>query len=369
MDTVREKMERIAGKFQYGGTVTDIRPYGSGHINSTFLVELQTERGAEKRILQKINRHVFNRPEDVMENIVNVTSWLNKKICEHGGDPLRETLNVVPALDGKPFWKDEDGEYWRSYLFITDATCYDRVENRQDFYESGFSFGRFQNLLSDYPTETLHETIQGFHDTRARFDVFRRAVQEDVMGRAAEVLPEIQFILEHEDVAVFFAELLDRNALPVRVTHNDTKLNNIMIDNATRKGICVIDLDTVMPGLAMYDFGDAIRFGASTAAEDETDLSKVSCDMELFEAYTKGFLEGCQGRLTRQEIELLPMGAKAMTYENGMRFLTDYLQGDTYFKIHRPKHNLDRCRTQIKLIEDMEKKWGTMQAIVGSCMV
>ena len=231
-------------------------------------------------------------------------------------------------------------------------------------YESAAAFGNFQRMLADYPADTLYETIEGFHDTRARFQVFKQAVEKDVCGRADSVRKEIQFVLDHEDVAKVFGELQEKGEIPLRVTHNDTKLNNIMIDNVTRKGICVIDLDTVMPGLAMNDFGDSIRFGASTAAEDERDLSKVSCSMELYETYVKGFLEGCAGSLTPKEVELLPMGAKVMTYECGMRFLTDYLQGDHYFKIHREGHNLDRARTQFKLVEDMEAKWDAMQEIV-----
>ncbi len=362
-EITRERLETVVGQFRYDGEAVQISPYGNGHINDTFLLELKTEAGNKKMILQRINRHVFPRPEEVMENIVNVTRYLNQKIRENGGDPWRETLNVVPALDQKAYYQDEEGDFWRSYFFITEATCYDKVETPRDFYESAYSFGRFQNLLAEYPAKTLHETIAGFHDTRARFAVFQKAVKEDIMGRANQVREEIQFVLDREDVANCFSELLDRGELPLRVTHNDTKLNNIMIDDKTRKGICVIDLDTVMPGLAMNDFGDSIRFGASTAAEDEKDLNKVSCDMGLFETYTKGFLEGCGGKLTGREIELLPMGAKVMTYECGMRFLTDYLQGDTYFKIHRPEHNLDRCRTQFKLVADMEAKWGTMQQI------
>ena len=210
----------------------------------------------------------------------------------------------------------------------------------------------------------MHETIVGFHDTRARFQVFKQAVEDDICGRASQVQDEIAFVLNHEDLANVFMEMLDKGALPIRVTHNDTKLNNIMIDEKTKKGICVIDLDTVMPGLAMNDFGDAIRFGASTALEDEPDLTKVSCSMELYEAFTKGFIEGCGGRLTEKEIDLMPMGAKVMTFECGMRFLTDYLQGDVYFKTHREGQNLDRCRTQFKLVEDMEQKWDTMCAII-----
>ena len=295
---------------------------------------------------------------------MNVTSFLRERIIENGGDPERETLNVIPTKDGKPYFIDSEGEYWRCYKFIEDATSYDQVENPKDFYESAVAFGNFQRLLADYPAETLHETIPGFHDTKARFEVFKKAVADDVCGRAASVEKEIAFYLAREDVACVFGDMLAKGEVPLRVTHNDTKLNNIMIDNETHKGICVIDLDTVMPGLAMNDFGDSIRFGASTAAEDEKDLDKVWCDMTLFDLYVKGFIEGCGGRLTKKEIEMLPMGAKVMTFECGMRFLTDYLQGDTYFKIHRENHNLDRARTQMKLVEDMEAKWETMNAII-----
>lgn len=363
--TQKQKEEAIA-HFQYEGVLASEGPYGSGHINDTFLLTFDVEgEGKRNIILQRMNNEVFSDPVGLMENIVGVTSYLRKKIIDDGGDPDRETLNVIPTVDGKDYYVDEAGDYWRSYKFITDATSYDKVEKPEHFYQSAVAFGHFQCMLADYPAETLHETIAGFHDTKARFATFKKVVEEDVMGRAASVEKEIQFVLEHEDVANYFSDLLAKGEIPLRVTHNDTKLNNIMIDNETGKGICVIDLDTVMPGLAMNDFGDSIRFGASTAAEDEMDLSKVSCSMELFDLYAKGFIEGCDGKLTKREIELMPMGAKTMTFECGMRFLTDYLQGDTYFKVHREGHNLDRCRTQFKLVEDMEKKWYTMQEIVN----
>ena len=276
----------------------------------------------------------------------------------------RDFLNVLNDKDGNPYYVDSEGEYWRVYLFIEGATSYDMVKDDNDFYQSAVAFGHFQRLLADYPAETLHETIVDFHNTVDRFAKFRAAVEADSEGRAAAVQEEIKFVLDREELAHTLCDLQNTGKMPLRVTHNDTKLNNIMIDNCTGKGICVIDLDTVMPGLAMNDFGDSIRFGASTAAEDEKDLSKVSCSMELFDLYAKGYIEGCAGRLTRKEIELMPMGAKTMTFECGMRFLTDYLQGDTYFKVHREGHNLDRCRTQFKLVEDMEQKWYTMQEIV-----
>ncbi len=302
-----------------------------------------------------------------MENITGVTSFLKEKIKQAGGDELRETLTVIFSKDGKPFYQDASGDYWRMYYMIEDAMCYDKVETEQDFYESAKAFGNFGHLLSDYPAETLHETIPGFHDTGARFEVFQRAVKEDVCGRAKEAEEEIRFYQERKDITGVLGQMQAEGKLPLRVTHNDTKLNNIMMDKRTGKGICVIDLDTVMPGLSVHDFGDSIRFGASTGAEDEQDLSKVSLDLHLFDLYTRGFLEGCQGSLRETEIAMLPMGAKVMTYECGLRFLTDYLQGDTYFKTHRKGHNLDRCRTQMKLVADMEAKWQEMQKIVSQC--
>lgn len=351
--------------FQFEGKAEDAVSYGSGHINDTFLVHCTLPDGAEKKyILQRMNREIFKNPEELMENILNVTSFLRKKIEERGGNPERETLNVILTKDGKPFFVDSIGEYWRAYIYIEDSISYDTVERPEDFYESAVAFGNFQSLLSDYPAETLHETIEGFHDTKRRFAAFKKAVEDDIMGRAASVQEEIAFVLEREDVACVLGDMLDNGELPLRVTHNDTKLNNIMMDKETGKGICVIDLDTVMPGLSIHDFGDSIRFGASTGAEDEKDLSKISCDMELFKLYSEGFIKGCKGSLTEKEREMMPMGAKVMTFECGMRFLTDYLQGDTYFKVHREGHNLDRCRTQFKLVKDMEEKWETMQDII-----
>lgn len=352
----------VTKEFQMEGSAKSAAGYGSGHINDTFLVE-----GDRPYILQRMNRSIFTHPEEVMENILGVTSFLKEKIEKAGGDSSRETLNVILTKDGKSFYRDAAGEYWRMYNLVEDAVSFDRVESEQDFYESAVAFGNFQQQLWDYPAETLHETIPGFHDTAARYQTFLKAVEEDVCGRAKEVQEEIAFFKERKDVSQVLGKMLAEGKLPLRVTHNDTKLNNIMMDKKTRKGVCVIDLDTVMPGLSVNDFGDSIRFGASTADEDERDLSKVRCDLYLFELYVKGFLKGCGGRLTETEIKMLPMGAKVMTYECGMRFLTDYLQGDVYFKIHREGHNLDRARTQMKLVADMEEKWDRMEQIVSEC--
>lgn len=364
MEKWKGKEEAIVN-FCFTGKLVSQCTYGSGHINDTFLLIFEEAPDRQNRkILQRMNKNIFTKPVELMENVMNVTTYLRERIEENGGDPDRETLNVIPSLDGKPYYMDSKGEYWRAYQFIAGASCYDQVKKPEDFYQSAVSFGHFQRLLADYPADTLHETIPGFHDTAARFDALKRAVERDVCKRAESVKEEIEFAYAHEKIVGVLGEMLTNQELPLRVTHNDTKLNNIMIDDVTGKGICVIDLDTVMPGLAVNDFGDSIRFGASTAAEDEMDLSKVHCDMELFEIYTKGFIEGCGGSLTPKELEMLPMGAEVMTFECGIRFLMDYLEGDHYFKIHREGQNLDRCRTQFKLVEDMEKKWDIMRGIV-----
>lgn len=367
---VEEIKNNVAVQFKTAGEINGIEPYGSGHINDTFRLTCNLPEGGVKRyILQKMNDDIFKNPDGLMENVMNVTSFLRRKIIAAGGDPERETLNVIPTVEGKNYLRKdkEDGsyDYWRMYTFIENATSFDEVKEPQDFYNSALSFGNFQRMLADYPADTLHETIENFHNTVKRFENFKKAVEEDVCGRAAEVREEIGFVLEREADTHVICDALSQKRIPLRVTHNDTKLNNIMIDDETGKGLCVIDLDTVMPGSALYDYGDSIRFGASTGAEDEKNLDLVSVDLGLFDIYTKGFLEGCGGSLTKEEIELFPMGAKIMTFECGIRFLTDYLQGDVYFKIHKPEHNLDRARTQFKLVADMEAKWEEMKEIVN----
>ena len=285
-------------------------------------------------------------------------------ITSRGGDPDRETLNVLKTRQGADYYQDSCGNYWRVFPFIERSFCLEKVENQNNFYDCGVAFGNFQKMLADFPVETLHETIVNFHNTPSRFQDFQKAVKEGDKDRAALAGSEIAFALDRESDTAVLTGLLAEGKLPLRVTHNDTKLNNILFDDDTKKALCILDLDTIMPGLSLYDFGDSIRFGASTGAEDETDLDKVELDLTLFEAFTKGFLEGCQGSLTEKEIEMLPMGAKLMTYECGIRFLGDFLTGDHYFKIHRTNHNLDRARTQFKLVADMEKKWAEMAAIV-----
>ena len=362
MNTIQKE---VISQFDFPGEVVECVAYGSGHINDTYRLTVKTPGGQEKHfILQRMNKSIFTKPVELMENVQGVTAWLRKKIRENGGDVERETLNVVNDKDGNPYYVDSEGEYWRVYLFIEGATSYDMVKDDNDFYQSAVAFGHFQRLLADYPAETLHETIKDFHNTPDRLEKFKKAVAEDICGRAASIQKEIDFILEREELTHALYDLQLDGRLPLRVTHNDTKLNNIMIDDETGKAICVIDLDTVMPGLTANDFGDSIRFGASTALEDEQDLSKVSCDLHLFDVYARGFIEGCGGALTDLEIDMLPMGAILMTFENGIRFLTDHLEGDHYFHIHREGHNLDRCRTQLTLVKDMQEKLPQMNAII-----
>ncbi len=334
--------------------------YGNGHINDTYLVE-----SVPRTILQRINTAIFKDPDAVMDNIAAVTSHLVKKITEAGGDPKRETLTVIPTVDGRNYYRDSDGSCYRMYRFIHNAISHDRAKNPEMFAASAHAFGKFQRMLADFPAHTLHEVIPNFHNTSDRLRQFREALEKDAAGRAASVQDEINFVLAHADCVSVVTDAIADGSVPLRVTHNDTKLNNVMLDEVTDEAVCVIDLDTVMPGSLLYDFGDALRFGASTGAEDETDLSKVEFDLTYFEAFTKAFLEEVGEDMTAKERELLPFSALLLTLECGMRFLADYLDGDHYFRIHREHHNLDRCRTQFKLVADMEKKMDQMKAIVA----
>ena len=360
----KKVLENLIQKFKVEGAISGIEPFGNGHINDTFKFVTTTEWKESLFILQRMNGEVFKNSQQLMANVMHVTEFLKEKINLLGGDASRETLQVIPTKTGEPYYQEQDGDGWRVYPLIKGTVSYDQAESPEMFKKSGYAFGNFQYLLSDYPAEQLYETIVKFHDTVDRFAKFRKAVDADIMGRAKEVQAEIQFIMERENDCHYFGDLFEKGEIPHRVTHNDTKLNNVLFDKKTGEAICVIDLDTVMPGFAAFDFGDAIRFGASTAAEDEKDLSKVSCSLELYQAYFEGFMEGCRGSLTAKEIETFPMGAKIMTLECGMRFLTDYLEGDVYFKTHYPEQNLDRTRTQLTLVKDMEDKWEQIEEIV-----
>ncbi len=358
------KIEEAIAAFELEGELIDGKPYGNGHINDTFLLTCETKEGSRRYILQRMNHSIFKNPQQLMENVVNVTRYLREVIKKQGGNPDRETLNVVKTRDGGNYYEDSAHNFWRVFLYVERTLCFEQAESAKDFYDSAVAFGNFQRMLADYPAGELHETIPNFHNTPSRFRDFQKAVREDKMGRASLAMQEIAFAMEREKDTSALLDLLEEGNLLLRVTHNDTKLNNILFDADTKKALCIIDLDTVMPGLSHYDFGDSIRTGASTGAEDEKDLTKIELDLDLFEAFTKGFLEGCKGSLTEKEIEMLPMGAKLMTYECGIRFLADFLEGDVYFKIHREGHNLDRARTQFKLVADMEAKWEQMAAIV-----
>ena len=354
---MNEHLYQVAKQFQLLAEPSSIEPYGDGHINDTYLVITPKRR----YIMQRLNKFVFKRPDYVMENIKRVTEYLAEQIRQNGGDPERETLTVVDSLVGDAYYLDELGDYFRVYLFVEDTISVNLPDTPELFERSGYSFGKFQQQLEGFPAEQLHETIANFHNTADRFNNLVIAIEENRAGRKDAVADEIAFAMQYQDEV---RALIDAN-LPLRVTHNDTKLNNILMDDKTGVGLCVIDLDTVMPGLAAYDFGDSIRFGANTALEDETDLSKVTCSLEMFEAFARGYLQAAGKALTDSEIELLPMGAKLMTLECGMRFLTDHLNGDIYFKVHRENHNLDRARNQFALVKDMEKKWTELQAIIA----
>lgn len=350
-------MEQVLDLFRLNGRPVSCDPYGEGHINLTFLAVTDT---GKRYILQRLSRAAFHDIPGLMGNVAAVTEFL----AARSPDP-RSSLHLIPTLDGRSFCRDSEGEFWRVYDFVEDSLCLQTPETPEDFYQSAVAFGQFQCRLRDFPAETLCETIPNFHNTPDRYRKFHLAVDADAAGRLSSVLPEVRFLLEREEKAGTLQRLREGGELPVRVTHNDTKLNNVMLDAVTRKALCVIDLDTVMPGLVAYDFGDSIRFGASTAPEDEKDLSRVEMSLDLYETYARGFIPACGG-LTAAELESLPLGAWTMTLENGLRFLTDYLEGDHYYHITRPEHNLDRCRTQLKLVSDMEQKWDRMMAIIRS---
>ena len=347
------QVPNAAFAFQINGNPVSCREFGQGHINQT--LRLQTDAGAEY-VLQKINRYVFRHPEKLMENARAVTEHLRAK------DPNpRHTLRYMYTKDGLCYHIDEDGEFWRMYEFV-EGLSLDAPESDADLYQSALAFGNFQTHLADFPAETLHDTIPEFHNTVDRYRQLRRSAEADPMGRLKDVSAEMEFLLNHEQLACRLQHLRESGALPLRVTHNDTKLNNVLLDRSTREYLAVLDLDTVMPGLSLYDFGDSIRFGASTAASEEDQT--IALDLHLFEVYTRGFLSAATN-LTDQEVALMPLSAVVITIELATRFLKDHLDGDRYFKIHYPGQNLDRARGQIHLAADMIRKLDDMQRIVS----
>ena len=349
----------IASQFALKGDMISVAPFGEGHINNTYLIRT-TE---DSYILQSINPEVFRDTEGLMQNIAGVTAHLRRVLAKNGRDPNRETLTVIPTNGGKLFWRTPDGMPFRVYRFISDSAAYQKIQKPEDFCLAAMAFGDFTNLLADYPAETLHETIPGFHDTQRRFERLEQAVLQDTEGRKKTAIPEIAFACARKEDTALITGAIRSGKIPLRVCHNDTKLNNVLFDQKTHRALCVVDLDTVMPGSLLFDFGDAIRFGANRAAEDERDLSRVSCDLTLYGEFVKGYTSEMRNTLTPAELSMFPAAARLMTLECGIRFLTDYLEGDRYFKISHPLHNLERCRTQFRLAADMEDKLEQMRSI------
>ncbi len=357
-------IETIRHIFNIPGEFIEYKQNTNGHVNSTYILKFRENGNIKKYVLQMISTEIFKNPDGLMSNIVGVTNHIRKKNKTMNTPWLdRCTLTFLPTIEGKYFYIDETNNCWRVYEFIDDVYTCNIIDNAEVFYNAGKAFGDFQNLLADYDITSLYDTIENFHNTVSRFADFKKAVQENLSGRLQNAQEEVNFALAREKDAHVLVDMIAEGKLPLRVTHNDTKLNNILFDNNTNQGICIIDLDTVMPGLSLYDFGDSIRFGANTAAEDEKDVSKVSLSLELYEAYVKGYLSSAKDALTDLEKEMLPFGAKLMTYECGIRFLMDYLNGDKYFHTSYDDHNLVRCRTQFALVADMEKKMDKMKEI------
>lgn len=354
------KLDEVLKNFNI---TTEISEYGNGHINDTYLVN------PNRYILQKINTDIFNDPQQLMDNIESVTEFLRKEIAKSGGNPDREALTVVKTTDGKNYYKADNDNFYRVYKFIENTVTIDKVDNPEDLYNAGIGFGRFQKMLSDFPAETLNEVIKDFHNTPKRLEDLKNAVLTDVKGRVKTCRDLIDNVLNNADFVSIITDEIKNGSIPLRVTHNDTKINNILFDSVTKEAVCVIDLDTVMPGSALYDFGDALRVGGSTAAEDETDLDKVDFSIDAFVNFTKGYLSEVGRFLTDKEIELLPLSVKLMIFECGIRFLTDYLNGDVYFKIHRENHNLERAKNQFKLFDCVSEKEKTLTEIVKEITV
>ena len=354
----------IASHFAFEGVLTATQELTAGNVNVTYLVTYTEDSVEHQYIIQRINTAAFHDPVSLMDNVGKVTSHIKASYEKEGISTERRVLSFVPCDNGTLLYTDDEGGAWRAYHYIDGVTAYNSIENPSQFYEAGYGFGEFQTRLADFPADELVETIPGFHDTAKRYEAFLTAVAEDTAGRVASLGEEIAFFKDRKDLAHAIVSQLGSDDVPLRVTHNDTKLNNVLMDNETGKALCVIDLDTVMPGSALYDYGDAVRYGACTTAEDEPNTSKIGFDMTLFEAFTKGFVEATNGRLTKTEIQMLPVGVAVITYELAMRFLTDYINGDVYFKTFYEGHNLVRARAQMKLLTEIEKHWNDMNAFI-----
>lgn len=366
IELTRDYICALSEHFAVEGNPVEVAECNNGHINHTFFVTLNNDGEKSRYVLQRINTSIFTDYRGLMNNISAVTEYLREKYRLDGyADYERRTLTVIPSTKGENYYVDDLGNVWRMYKCIENATCYQAVESDEMFKKVGAAFGRFQKDLADFDASVLCETIKNFHNTESRLSDLYKAIEENKAGRADSIKAEIEFVSSRADLCSSIVSKIQSGEIPLRVTHNDTKLNNIMMDDASGEGICILDLDTVMPGSALYDFGDSIRFGASSAAEDETDLSKVYMREDMFRAFADGFLCAVGDSLTDNEIRMLPLGAVVITLETGIRFLTDYLNGDTYFKTAYPEHNLDRARNQFKLVSDMEGKADAMNAAVA----
>lgn len=364
----RDLLIEAGKRFDLRGEFIDGGPYGSGHINDTFAVTYDQAGTRVRYIHQRLNSKVFKNPRAVMENVALVCRHLAAKTAagQHAGNATRRALTLLPTADDEPCWVDDADDYWRTYFFIEKAATHDIITTTTQAREAAQAFGAFQAMLADLPASQLHETIPDFHHTRKRFETLKEAVEADPQDRAAQAKAEIEWALSRESLAGSLLDLHEEGKIPTRITHNDTKLNNVMLDHETGEGVCVIDLDTVMSGLSLYDFGDMVRTATSPAAEDEQDLTKVRARPEMFEALARGFLSSAGSFLNDIERAHLVTAGKLLTYENGIRFLTDFLVGDTYFKIKREGHNLDRCRAQFQLIRSLEEQEEEFQKILAA---
>jgi hypothetical protein len=355
-------LKEVSGNFNIAGDLVSASPYGSGHINDTFAATFSQGGANVRYIIQRINHNIFKTPVSLMDNIDRVTSHIHGKLSS-SGDASRRALSVIKSVNNLPYYLDRDGNYWRTYIFVENAKTYDIIETPEQAFQAAKAFGEFQRHLVDLPGKRLSETIPDFHNTPKRFEAFEKALAADSCNRAKSAKAEIEFALNHKNVSTLLLQLSKEGKIPERITHNDTKLNNVLLDDKTGEAVCVIDLDTVMPGLALYDFGDLVRTSTSPAAEDEKDLDKVKMQMHMYKALVEGYMSTAKGFLTKTEIAHLAFSGKLITLEIGLRFLTDYLSGDTYFKTHRDGHNLDRCRTQFKLVSLIEEQEEKMNAI------
>ena len=358
------QLTEISKQFQIYGEILHAETCKIGHINETYSATYDQGGTRVRYIHQKINQNVFKNPDAVMKNVMRVTTHLRQKLeGQRVGDITRRCLIVVPTRSGESYFKDADS-FWRTFVYVEGVQTFEAVQSPAQALQAGRAFGNFQSLLVDLPGDRLHETIPDFHNTRKRFEAFKKSVENDHFNRAMEAQKEIDFALQHEEIVDVILQAMAKKKIPERITHNDTKFNNVMLDVATGNAMCVVDLDTVMPGCALYDFGDMVRTTTSPTLEDEKDLSKVKMQMPMFKKLAEGYLGTAGSFLNKYEKALIAFSGKLITFEIGMRFLTDYLSGDTYFRIHRPGHNLDRCRTQFKLVESIEKQEEAMQKFV-----